>query len=456
MTTFDLATVSAAALARLYRDGAITPSDATEYFLDRIETTTDRAIFLAVTAERARREAEASTRRYRAGAPLGPLDGVPVAWKDLFDVAGTTTTAGSDIYRNAPPARADATVVRRLTEAGMVSLGKVNLSEFAYSGLGLNPHFGTPRNPFDANLHRAPGGSSSGSAVAVAAGLAPVSIGTDTGGSVRVPAAFNGLAGFKTAEGSIDKTGVFPLSPTLDTVGPLARTVEDCLLLYSALTDGKPIDVFPPADLRFVVPTNIVFNEAEEAVVANFRALLAKLERKGVAVVERPVPAFDDVQAAAVHGNITAAEAYFAHRALIDSADIARVDPRVVARMMRGASMSAYDLLALHSARADLQRRLRADLDGALLAFPTVPHVAPPVAPLEADVELFHAVNLRTLRNTMIGNFLNLPGFAIPSGTDANGLPTSFLVSALAGSEPLLFAASLAVESIAPTMRRPD
>jgi aspartyl-tRNA(Asn)/glutamyl-tRNA(Gln) amidotransferase subunit A len=453
MATLDLATVSAAALARLYREGAITPSEAADWFLDRIETTTDRAIFITVTAERARQEAAASTARYRAGAPRGPLDGVPVAWKDLFDLAGTTTTAASDIYRSAPPASADAAVVRRLAEVGMVSLGKVNLSEFAYSGLGLNPHFGTPRNPFDAKVHRAPGGSSSGSAVAVAAGLAPVAIGTDTGGSVRIPAAFNGLVGFKTAEGSIDKTGVFALSPTLDTVGPLARTVEDCLLLYSALKGGAPIAA-KPADvsaLRIVVPTNVVFDDADEAVVANFQRLIAKLADKGAKIVERTVSALDDVLATAVHGNITAAEAYFAHRRLIDSPDVNRIDPRVVARIMRGASMSAYDLLALQAKRIELQRKLHAELDGALLAFPTVPHTAPPVAPLEADPELFHAVNLKTLRNTMLGNFLNLPGFAIPSGTDAHGLPTSFLVSAPSGSEPLLFSASLAIESVAAT-----
>ena len=450
MTTLDLATVSAAALARLYRDGTITPIEATDWFLDRIETTTDRAIFIAVTAERARREAAAATARYRAGAPLGPLDGVPIAWKDLFDLADTTTTAGSDVYRTAPKAGADAAVVRRLADAGMVSLGKVNLSEFAYSGLGLNPHFGTPRNPFDAKIHRAPGGSSSGSAVAIATGLAPVSIGTDTGGSVRVPAAFNGLVGFKTAEGSIDKTGVFALSPTLDTVGPLARTVEDCLLLYSALKGGSPVEA-KPADfsaLCFVVPTNIVFDDAEEAVVANFRALLTKLERKGTKIIERPVSAFDAIRATSAHGNIVAAEAYFAHRRLVESADVARVDPRVVARIMRGASMSAYDLLALQAKRIELQHKLRAELDGALLAFPTVPLTAPPVAPLEADPDLFHAVNIKTLRNTMLGNFLNLPGFAIPSGVDANGLPTSILISAPAGSEPLLFAASLAIETV--------
>lgn len=450
MRTLDLSTVSAAALARHYRDGTITPSDATEWFLDRIETTTDRAVFIAVTAARARREAAASTARYREGKPLGPLDGVPIAWKDLFDLEGTTTTAGSDIYRSAPPASADATVVRNLAIVGMVSLGKVNLSEFAYSGLGLNPHFGTPRNPFDTKVHRAPGGSSSGSAVAVASGLAPVSIGSDTGGSVRVPAAFNGLVGFKTAEGSVDKTGVFALSPTLDTVGPLARTVEDCLLLYSALKGAPPIEV-KPADftaLRFVVPTNIVFDEAEEAVIANFRALLAKLERKGAKIVEHPVSAFDAIRATSGHGNIVAAEAYFAWRRLIDSPDVKRIDPRVVARIMRGASMSAYDLLALQAKRIALQRELRADLDGALLAFPTVAHTAPPVAPLEADPELFHAVNIKTLRNTMLGNFLNLPGFAIPSGTDANGLPTSVLISAPSGFEPLLFAAA---ESVAAT-----
>ena len=184
-----------------------------------------------------------------------------------------------------------------------------------------------------------------------------------------------------------------------------------------------------------MVPTNIVFDEAEEAVIANFRALLAKLERKGAKIVERPVSAFDAIRATSVHGNIVAAEAYFAHRRLVESADVARVDPRVVARIMRGASMSAYDLLALQAKRIALQSELRAELDGALLAFPTVPHTAPPVAPLEADPDLFHAVNIKTLRNTMLGNFLNLPGFAIPSGTDANGLPTSILISAPSGLE---------------------
>ena len=450
MTVLDLATISAASLARLYRDGAITPSKATDFFLDRIASTTDRAIFLAVTAERARAEAAASTARYRDGKPLGPLDGVPVAWKDLFDLAGTTTTAGSDIYRHAPPARTDAVIVRNLADAGMVSLGKVNLSEFAYSGLGLNPHFGTPRNPFDTKVHRAPGGSSSGSAVAIAAGLAPVSIGTDTGGSVRIPAAFNGLVGFKTAEGSIDKTGVFALSPTLDTVGPLARTVEDCLLLYAALRGRAPIEAEPAnfSALHIVVPTNVVFDDADDAVAANFQKLIAKLAAKGARITERRIAAFDDVVATAMHGNITAAEAYFAHRALVESDAAKCVDPRVVARIMRGASMSAYDLLVLQTKRVELQRALRADLDGALLAFPTVAHTAPEVAPLEADPDLFHAVNIKTLRNTMLGNFLNLPGFAIPSGANAIGLPTSFLISAPAGSESELFAASLAVESL--------
>jgi len=449
MTTFDLGSISAAALARAFRAQAITPSEAAEHFLARIAAASDPTIFITVTADRARREADAATKRYRSNAPLGPLDGVPVAWKDLFDLEGTTTTAGSEIYRSAPPAREDAVVVRNLAVAGMVSLGKVNLSEFAYSGLGLNPHFGTPRNPYDAKLHRVPGGSSSGSAVAVAEGLAPVAIGTDTGGSVRIPAAFNGLAGFKTAEKSIDKTGVFPLSPTLDTVGPLARTVEDCLLLYSALRGAKPVGAEPAsfAELHLVVPTNVVFDEAEDTVVANFRALMVALARRGATIVERRIAAFDGVLATAAHGNITAADAYFVHRPLVDGPDIARIDPRVVTRIMRGAQMSAYDLLSLYAARTDLQKTLRAELDGALLAYPTVPHTAPLVAPLEASQELFHAVNVKTLRNTMLGNFLDLPGFALPSGADPDGLPTSVLISAPSGSESQLFAAALAVES---------
>jgi aspartyl-tRNA(Asn)/glutamyl-tRNA(Gln) amidotransferase subunit A len=445
----DLSQISAAALGRLYLAGATNPVTATEFFFDRIRACPDQAIFLLLTEARARREAEASLKRYRAGRPLGPLDGVPVAWKDLVDLEGTVTTAGAEVLRHAPPAKADAPIARHLAAAGMVSLGKVNLSEFAYSGLGLNPHYGTPLNPFDA-VPRAPGGSSSGSAVAVARGLAPCAIGSDTGGSVRIPAAFNGLVGLKTTEGRIDKSGVFPLSQTLDTIGPLARTVEDCILLDAALRGAVATDIRRAdlSGLRLVVPENIVFDHAEDGVVANFERALAALTAGGATVERRRIAIFDEALAVgATHGSLTAAEAYAFHRELMEGPDAIRVDPRITSRIGGGKRMAAGDLLAIQAMRRRLTPALVAELDGALLAFPTVPHAAPEIAPLEADVELYHQVNLRSLRNTMIGNILTTCGLALPTGLDGRGLPTSLLLSAPAGDESRLLAIGLAAEA---------
>ena len=445
----DLSQISAAALGRLYLAGATDPVTATEFFFDRIRACPDQAVFLLLTEARARREAEASRQRYRAGRPLGPLDGVPVAWKDLVDLEGTTTTAGAEVLRHAPPAKADAPIARHLAAAGMVSLGKVNLSEFAYSGLGLNPHYGTPLNPFD-TVPRAPGGSSSGSAVAVARGLAPCAIGSDTGGSVRIPAAFNGLVGLKTTEGRIDKSGVFPLSQTLDTIGPLARTVEDCILLDAALRGAVATDIRRAdlSGLRLVVPENIVFDHAEDGVVANFERALAALTAGGATVERRHIAIFDEALAVgAAHGSLTAAEAYAFHRELMEGPDAARVDPRITSRIGGGKRMTAVDLLAIQAMRKRLTPALVAELDGALLAFPTVPHAAPEIAPLEADVELYHQTNLRSLRNTMIGNILTTCGLALPTGLDGRGLPTSLLLSAPAGDEFRLLAIGLAAEA---------
>lgn len=450
MDTDRLSALSAAAIGRLYLAGETDPVAVTEFFLDRIRSCPDQAVFISLTADRARAEAAASARRYRAGRPLGPLDGVPIAWKDLVDLAGTTTTAGAEVLRNAPPAKADAPIAHSLAQAGMVSLGKTNLSEFAYSGLGLNPHYGTPANPFDAVTPRAPGGSSSGSAVAVARGLAPCAIGTDTGGSVRIPAAFNGLVGLKTSEGRIDKTGVFPLSRTLDTVGPLARTVEDCILLDAALRRAVATDIRRGdlAGLRIVVPENVVFDQAEDGVIANFERALATLAAGGARIERRRIAILDEVMAVgAARGALTAAEAYVLHRDLIEGPDAERVDNRVVSRILGGKRMSAYDLLAIQEMRQRLKPAMVAELDGALLAMPTVPHAAPEIAALEADVDLFHRTNVRTLRNTMIGNTLDLCGLALPTGRDGRGLPTSLLLSAPAGAEARLLSAGLAAEA---------
>jgi aspartyl-tRNA(Asn)/glutamyl-tRNA(Gln) amidotransferase subunit A len=282
-----------------------------EYLLDRIEASIDDHIFLCVTRERAIAEAKASEKRLAAGQALSPLDGVPIAWKDLFDMAGEVTTAGSMIYRDAPPANKDAAVVANATAAGMVALGKTNLNEFAYSGLGLNPHYGTPKNPHGHD--RAPGGSSSGSAVAVARGLVPCAIGTDTGGSVRIPAGFNGLVGYKPSDGRIGKNGVFPLSRTLDTIGPLARTVEDCIALDRGMRGVAPTKVQPQIveGLKLIVPETIVLDGLEPDVTKNFEASLTQLASAGASILRQSLPTFDNVyREIAEHGAISAYESF--------------------------------------------------------------------------------------------------------------------------------------------------
>ncbi len=222
-------------LAGMLGGGFIDAEEVADRALAAARACDDQAIFIRLTDDRARDEARIASRRLRAGRPRGLLDGVPVAWKDLFDLAGITTTAGSRVLAPGPAAERDATVVARLKAAGMVCVGHVNMTEFAFSGIGLNPHYGTPRNPHGTGEPRIPGGSSSGSAVAVARGLVPVAIGSDTGGSVRIPAAFNGIIGFKSSTGRYPMEGVFPLSRTLDTVGVFTRTVTDAVIVDAAL-----------------------------------------------------------------------------------------------------------------------------------------------------------------------------------------------------------------------------
>jgi aspartyl-tRNA(Asn)/glutamyl-tRNA(Gln) amidotransferase subunit A len=444
----DIATLSAARLGRLLHEGKADAVAVTDYFLDRIARHADRNVLITVAAERARAEARASAARLREGAPRGPLDGVPIVWKDLIDVAGTATTCGSALYRDRAPATADAPVVANAGASGLVTLGKTNLTEFAFSGLGLNPHFGTPGNAADPT--RVPGGSSSGSAVAVAAGLAPLAVGTDTGGSIRVPAAFNGLVGYKPSEGRVPTAGVQPLAMSLDVVGPIARTAADCVLLERALR--RDLVVVPRAaglnDMTLVVPANVVFDQAEPAVIANFEAVLERLQATGVTVERRPIAAFDAMNdVTRRHGGLAPIEAFYLHQSLIDGPARARIDRRVVRRIEAGRGALATSLIAIREARLALQAELNALLKGArFLAMPTVALAAPETAPLEADEERFMAVNALVLRNTVIGNFFNLPGFAFPSGVDAAGLPTSILISAASGEDEFLVYYALGID----------
>jgi len=441
---------SAAGIGRLIASGKLDPVEVAEFFLGRIERDRDNPSFIVVTRERALKEAAASRKRRQEGRPAGLLDGAPIAWKDLVDMAGERTTAGSALFAGSKPKQEDAPIVANLAKAGMVALGKTNLSEFAFSALGLNPHFGTPRNPRDAATPRIAGGSSSGAAVAVAGGLAPCAIGSDTGGSIRAPASFCGIVGFKTSEGRIDKRGVFPLSRTLDTIGPMAHTVEDCVLIDMALR-GQTTASVRPLDLKgveFVVPDRSGIDNADAAVAANFEAVMKRLAAAGAKVASRPVPTISAMRAlVSQHGSLVGIEAYAEHRAIFDSADAKRMDRRVVARAMLGREASGHDVVNLQRGRERLIAALADDLKGALLALPATPMAAPPIDALERDDELFRVTNLRAIHYTFLGNLFRMCGLALPSGTDAAGLPTGVQFLAPGGDDDRLLAIGLGVES---------
>ena len=440
---------TAAALGADLRAGRLDACELIEETLAAIADHPDRAIFTEVTADRARREALAARTRLRAGAPLSPLDGVPVAWKDLFDFEGRVTTAGSVVLKSNPPAARDAALLEAAGRAGMVAVGLVNMTEFAYSGIGLNPHFGTPRNPNDAAVHRAPGGSSSGSGVAVAAGLTPLAIGTDTGGSVRVPASFNGVVGYKSSTGRFPMQGVFPLSPTLDTLGPLAHTVEDCALADAALRGVLVPEARrgPVSMLRIFIPETLVFDGCQRAVVDNFEAAVERLAKAGARIERGALPQLAAVlELIARHGHLLGAEALLLHRDRVLGPDADRIDRRVAKRIRLARDMTATDLVAVQQGRARLIAEANAAIGDAIVAFPTTPHVAMPIAPLEADDDLFSRENLKTLRNTMVGNFLDWCGVAMPNGRDAEGMPTSLLLSATHGRDVAVLSAALSAE----------
>jgi aspartyl-tRNA(Asn)/glutamyl-tRNA(Gln) amidotransferase subunit A len=449
---FDIGGRSALQLGALISAGLISAEEVAERTLAAIADCEDQAIFTHVTRERALREARAAAERLRDGRPASALDGVPIAWKDLFDLQGMPTTAGSRVFENAAPAVADAPVVSRLQAAGMVCVGRVNMTEFAFSGIGLNPHYGTPRNPHGRRDPRVPGGSSSGSAVAVARGLAPVAIGTDTGGSVRIPAAFNGIIGYKASSRRYPMDGIFPLSETLDTLGVFARNVADAIAVDAAMC-GLLQPVVRSAslkDLRILAPTNVVLDDCEPAVLANFEAALTRLARAGATVERGPMPIFDEILVlSARHGTIVAAEAYALHKTRVEGPEASGIDRRIVKRIRLAHTMPMVDYIAIMQARSRLIEQGRRLLSGrCLVAIPTVPHVAPSIAALEADDELFFRVNAKTLRNTMLGNFLGWCGVSFPTGADADGLPTALLLSGAPGADEQLLALSLSAEGV--------
>lgn len=442
---------TARSLAQALAAGRVDPVDLVAQLFERIAACEDRAVFVDLLPDRARAEAEAARARLAAGRPAGPLDGVPIAWKDLFDLAGRATTAGSVVLRDAPPAAADAAVVAAGRKAGLVAVGTTNMTEFAYSGIGLNPHYGTPRNPHGAGPARVPGGSSSGSAVAVARGLVPIAFGTDTGGSVRIPASFNGIVGYKASTGRYAMDGVFPLSRTFDSLGPLAQDVADCALLDAVLRGraDAAIAPAPPGGLDLLVPETLVFEQCEPAVREAFEATVDRLGRAGARIRRAPLSELAAIpELVAQRGHRQLAEALALHWDRVHGPEADRMDARVVGRLRQGARLSAVDLVLFDEARQRMIADATARIGGAFVIFPTTATVAMAAEPLERDPELFFARNALTLRNTMVGNFLDWCGVSIPNGRDADGMPTGFLISAPHGRDAALLGAALAIEEI--------
>ncbi|NTF46463.1 amidase [Rhizobium rhizogenes] len=443
---------SIAQLSVLIQSGSLDPATLIEETLDAIRAHEDQAIFTRLLEDRAKEEAAASSKRLRDGRSRGLLDGIPVAWKDLFAIAGLPTTAGSIVLADAAPAQEDADVVKALHAAGMIAVGRVNMSEFAFSGLGLNPHYGTPLNPRASDVARIPGGSSSGSAVAVAAGLVPVSIGTDTGGSVRIPSAFNGLVGYKASRGRYSMGGVFPLATSLDSLGPLCRSVQDAVWVDAAMRGRLVPEVIRGSlvGLSVVVPTNLVMDDVEDGVMQAFEAAIARLSAAGVTVRRAAFPAFDALfQVMAEHGPLVTAEAFALHHRRLAGSEAERMDQRVVARTRLGEKITLVGYLEILKVREQLIRDVAGMLGpNEFVAYPSVAHVAPALAPLEADDELFVKVNFKTLRNTLIGNFLDWCGVSLPCGTGDAGMPVGLLLSAPKNQDERLLAAALALEGI--------
>ncbi len=408
-------------------------------------------VFVSLTKERAFAEAEAADRRLDASRPASPFDGIPTAWKDLFAMAGEPNLAASKLLEGMPSAEHDAAVVATTAALGFVSLGRLNMSEMAYSGMGLNPHFNTPANPCSDSVAYVPGGSSSGSAVAVARGWMPFAFGTDTGGSVRLPAAYNGLVGYKSSEGRYARDGVVSLCSTLDTVGLLTRSMADCLALdpHFAQPWVEATASQSSQPHRFYCLQNQVLEELAPAVAQAYQTSLRRIEAAGYVLEDIHLPEFDlAVQLSQDCGTLTAIEVSQTYADRLTPERLAAMDERVVDRMQRAQTMSARDVARLHMARHAGQKSLARKLQDGLLLMPSVPSLAPEIAPLEADKELFHQQNVLALRNTTIGNFYNLPGVSLPNGRAADGRFTGLLVSAGPYDDRRLLNAAAALEPL--------
>ena len=404
--------------------------------------------FISVYRDRALAEADDADRARKQGRHPSPFSGIPLSIKDLLDVAGEVTTAGSHVLDEQSPARRDATVVQRLRSAGFIIIGRTNMTEFAYSGLGINSHYGTPASPWDRKTRRIPGGSSSGAAVSVTDDMAAGAIGTDTGGSTRIPAALCGIVGFKPSAGRIPKDGCIPLSTTLDSIGPLANTVTCCTLLDAVMAGIDQIEVpdFPQIGIRLGVLEGLATEHLDADVASAYQAVLARLGKRGILTKVINLPELESYYAHANRGSLVGGEALAWHRQFLpDRADY--YDPWVLSRIESGGSYSAADYIeTLQRRESCIEATQHRTIGLDAIVLPTCALLARPIA-IAYDEEETHRVNLLNLRNTSIANTLNAPAISIPCHTPGSA-PVGFMLIGKTGCDQRLLSIAQSIESI--------
>lgn len=438
------------ALNTALNNGAITSLELTKNILEKISKPNGEGskVYLSVYKDQALAAAKASDELRAAGLARSPLEGLPISIKDLFDYKGDITKGASVVLNNAPTATKNATLVQRLINAGAIIIGRTNMTEFAFSGLGINPHYGTPKSPWQREIGRIPGGSSSGAAVSVTDGMAIAAIGTDTGGSIRIPSAFCGLTGFKPTANRIPTEGVMPLSQTLDSFGPLGRSVTCCSIIDSIISgENNPLpQQLDTKFIRLALPTNYVFNDADEIVLNAFNKTIDNLQKSGILIEPITIPEFDELPEINKLGGFVGAEAWFNHRDLISSLEHL-YDPKVASRILKSKKQSAADYIKLLHTRkhwiSKVNKRL-GTYDALIL--PTTPIIAPTLHELE-DEDIYFKKNALILRNPSIINFLNGCAISLPCHLK-NEAPVGLMLASTSYKDQHLLDVAFTVENL--------
>jgi len=423
--------------------------DRLETILQRLQARAgDERVFTRLYIEAARAAADAADARRKAGVTLGPLDGTIVSIKDLFDVAGEPTLAGSVLRRSAASATADAVIVMRLRRAGAVIIGKTTMTEFAFTAVGDNPHYGTPGNAADASL--IPGGSSSGAGVSAAEGTSDIAIGSDTGGSVRIPAALNGVVGFKPTARRVPLSGAFPLSPTLDSIGPLARSVTRCAAADAVMADEEwtPLPALSLSGLRVGVPRGTLFDGTEDEIAAAFEDIMGKPGLTGSHIADFGIDdLLAEMKATRKRASIAAMEGAEIHADWLATGAGVPVDPHMAEPLERAAAVPTPFYMRALRRRAELAAAMDERLAGLdVLMLPTVPLFAAPISLMAADERLRDRTEGLLLRNTQVANQFDLCAVTLPM--PGTRLPAGLMLVARNGHDRRLLAIAAAVERL--------